>query len=377
VVDCPVGLTLNMKCKELILKNVPSLMVVLIVAILAGGLAGVSMFFYWFNQSMVDTPVFEGLEKGSDLNPGILFASPKKVIVEQNDKITEVANSTKSGLVGIFKIKTPRTKPAPLDQYYQLNRYDGQGLVITSDGWLVSGLDIGKDKNTYIVITQDKQKLVIDQALADPTTNVFYYHVKAKDLPVKTFIDYTSVNSGDMVVAMNWRGETDVAEVLNVRQYNNPIGSTDRYNQRLILNHGLRASSTAAVVSLSGEIVAIPDKNNILVSAIQLQGAVKSLVQSQKINRPKIAIQYINYQDVAEISSLPNDLSSNQGAVILVKNDKAPFLLAGDIITQINGQYLGSNLDLNEVIQGMLPGDSASVIYWRNKEQKTANLQIQ
>jgi S1-C subfamily serine protease len=70
-------------------------------------------------------------------------------------------------------------------------------------------------------------------------------------------------------------------------------------------------------------------------------------------------------------------VASNQGVVILAKNDKAPFLLAGDIITQINGQYLGSNLDLNEVIQGMLPGDSASVIYWRNKEQKTANLQIQ
>ena len=83
-----------------------------------------------------------------DYNGGSLIISgAKKVVVEQNTKVTETINSANSSLVGIF-VKQKYTEDTSLDQgfdldnYYKLNKELGQGLIITSDGWIITNVFI-------------------------------------------------------------------------------------------------------------------------------------------------------------------------------------------------------------------------------------------
>ena len=96
-------------------------------------------------------------------NTNLIINDAKKVVVEQDNKIVETINSAKNSLVGIFPKNLSADKPElnttsfNLSNYYQADQEFGQGLIITSDGWIVTNsqfTSLEAVKN-YVVITED------------------------------------------------------------------------------------------------------------------------------------------------------------------------------------------------------------------------------
>jgi hypothetical protein len=81
------------------------------------------------------------------------------------------------------------------EEYYKLDEDRGQGIIITSDGWILTSafspsvrteLDIA---DNYVVITRDKKIYEIEKIIRETSSNFGF--IKVKD--VKDLNDFTKI----------------------------------------------------------------------------------------------------------------------------------------------------------------------------------------
>ena len=127
-------------------------------------------------------------------------------------------------MVGIFRKKVPleNQEEFNINDYYKLDEERGQGIVITSDGWILTSafspsirteIDI---LTNYVIITNDQKIYEIDDVIRDPLSNFGFIHAKdVKNLNVTKFDESIRISEGYQVVGVNWKGESFASQVLN------------------------------------------------------------------------------------------------------------------------------------------------------------------
>lgn len=330
------------------------------------------------------------LSSGNYRGSSLVISGAKKVVVEQSDKIASTIESSRSSLVGIFKKKTLPEVSSLLyfDQkdFYRVGEEISQGLIITSDGWVIT--DFKPDNLNYVAITSDKRILPIDKVVKDTLTPFYFVHIVASDLPVKGFADISDVRGGDLVLSVDWSGRGEISYISDIRTDNsNPVSSSDYFYKKIKLSDNLSEDFKGLTVfNLSGDVVGLINEEGVE-PITHFDSAIKSLLKSGSVVRTSLGVNYVDLSYLIGSGSIVSEKNGiNNGALVydgangaaVTKGSAADLagIRKGDIITAIDNIEINKKISLSEAVQKFSKGDKIIVVLLRNAEKMEVEVEL-
>ncbi len=379
----------NKKKKKKSNKNEIIIIVVVVILGFLSGIAG-----QIFMGSYLDSPAYK-IPYWSEINliddisgKSLIISGARKIIVEQNVKIDEVIHSSNQSIFGIFRKKQASVdtdnEKFNLDNYYNLKEKRGQGVAITSDGWIMTSAfspNIRSEQeilNDYVIIGKDGKVYEIDKVLRDPTMSFGFIHiVGAKDLNVVEFVDVGETKIGQQILIINWEGESLFTSIISENGPSSKlIKPSDYYDRTFKIANDLPDNFNGGFVfNINGKLISVVNNQGNIKSVDNLYSATKSVLVNGEINRASLGINYINLQDLARVNK-----EQGKGAFIyeIKKNSSAEKagLKEGDIITFVNNIELNKDNELNHVLQNYMAGEKISLTYIRDGEKKQIDVML-
>lgn len=357
---------------------------------LGGGLAGGIMARVYLIDPLFSFLPFGNLDFSNAryAGQGLVISNPKNVIVQQDAKIDETINAVAPSLVGIYKKKpTPAklSKIFTLENYYRINEPNGQGFIISSDGWVVTSLVLAKSYSDYVVMTKDKKIYQIDKAVTDNLTGFNFIHVRARDLPVRKFSEIQEIKEGSLVLSVGWLGLNLISSVSALSESGGLVKSSESFSKKIALNDKLPSESRSSVIfNLAGDALGLVNEAGEIVPASHLGGAIKSIFKNKTSVRPSLGI---NYLDLTRLVETSGKNSSWQKGVMIYKDQKLAAvkknspaeksgLKEGDIIISVDDIELNETNDLADLIQDYLAGETVSLLISRQGVEKEVKVTL-
>lgn len=379
---------------EKVKNNLIVVMLLSVILGLGGGFVGSIVVRSYVIGNDFGLPFFSdiNLSEGGYNGSSLIITGAKKVVVEQNDKIVETIDSARSNLVGIYKknllaIDAREEDDFNLGNYYKIGQEVAEGLIITSDGWIIT--DKKLDSFNYVVITNDKHIYSIDKILYDSLTSFYFLHVPARDFPVKKFVGNNDTRNGEIALIINSAGESIIT---SIKDSNNKeisyLNFSDSFSKNIILADDFSNDFRGlALFNLSGDIIGLQRADGSVEPMSHFGSAIESLLEDDKIKRPSLGINYIDLSRlVGAISTSDGEGSYSKGAVIyystsgvaVVRGSVADIagLQAGDIIIKVDNIIIDEDHDLAETLQSFSVDDNINITFLRDGVEVRVDVQL-
>lgn len=262
----------------------------------------------------------------------------------------------------------------------------GSGLIINSDGTILTNNHVVKDSSKLKVKLHDGSELDAEIIGQDPQTDLAVIRVKSeKTLQAAEFADSDEVEAGQWCIAVgNPLGLEQTVTVGVVSAVGRSgIGATaieDFIQTDASINPG---NSGGPLVNLKGKVIGI---NTLIFNApgsgigFAIPSKMASRIASQiasggRVQRPYIGI---SMQAVSEELAGHFGLKDRDGAVVMQVADGGPAAKSGiramDIIRKIDGKAMKSTNDVQKYILGREVGVEVDIELLRNG--KTENIRV-
>ena len=340
-----------------------------------------------------------------------------RVTINENDgnaisftegSIAEVASKVSPAVVSI--VVETKTKSSGSSDYYrffggggsQTSQAAGTGMIVTSDGYVLTNKHVAEDATKIQVILDDGTTYEdVELVGIDPLNDVAFLKIKdASDLPTVKLGNSKTLTVGQQVVAIgnalgqfqntvtegvvSGIGRTITATSDGYTAYEN---LTDMIQTDAAINSG---NSGGPLINAAGEVIgintAVSDSGNGLGFAIPIssvKGMLKSILNTGTAARAYIGVNYVTLTpDVAKAYGL--DVTS--GAYVYSKSGNpvisgSPAAKAGikngDIITSVNGVKVGSAGTVSSLIGEYAPGDTVQLVVLREGKEITVNIELE
>lgn len=279
-----------------------------------------------------------------------------------------------------------------IDQIYLTREALGQGLVLSSDGWIVTTQAVVFDaKRSYQVAAADGSTHVVQKIVIDPAVPVTYLKIEASNLNATAFAEFNSLAIGQPVVVGTFSTQSVnpaiylrrlvhlSARVINSRA--DLVASADVVPDRYLLDQALPAGTLGApVANLRGEIIGLVGEYTGEARAIipldSLNSVIDMLFSKNEVHRASLGLSYLQ----SEWTELffPADDKLGQGATVMSSAKrvalpaKGPAALAGfregDRIISIGSDRLGLR-SLSALLQQYRPGDRLEFLVARQGKE--------
>jgi S1-C subfamily serine protease len=361
-------------------KNNPAVwLATTLLALAAGGVGG------YFSYSFFMTP---GLSSLNEISPDLMnrtrpiIQEAKKVVVEQNDQIQNVAGTLSNNLLAIVP-KQDKSAANWQKTYYDPSLKVGEALPMTSDGWLLTSFnqlndDLGRSAKNFVIISKDGSVYEIESVVKDSFTNTTFLRIQSRNLPVSKFADTPSGKNGNLLVAASFDGRVN-----NYYQVSSFIGTTstvksaDLRNEEIKLN--AKTDNYLALANLAGEIEAFVSPSGVW-SSRTVNADFAALLKFKQIKRPSLGFDYLDESALTPVKSG----QAGQKSIILYsdtahawpKNGPAQIsgLKSNDRIVSVNGTELTP--DNKDILFSVLPGDTLKLGIKRNDQAVNIDLQV-
>jgi serine protease Do len=332
------------------------------------------------------------------LYPGLVPAEPNadavraeppgiRLLEEIQAVITNLAEEAKPSVVNLFPLPTAgRSREGPGERAPNSSG-SGSGLIIDSDGHIVTNNHVIGDATEIEVRFSDKTKLIAHVVGKDPDTDLALLKVNAgRPLPNARFGDSTSVKVGQWVLAVGNPFGLDRTvtlgvvsgigrENINLSRYENFIQTDASINP---------GNSGGPLFNLHGEVIGI---NTAIINFAQGIGfAIPSNMAKQVIEQLLAKGKVVRGWLGVGIQPLTPDLAKKFGVTesegVLVNEvfEKDPAAAAGikpgDIIVKIDGQAVDSPNKLSRLIGALTPGATARVEVVRDLNRLILNVPL-
>ncbi|WP_246238732.1 S1C family serine protease [Paenibacillus anseongensis] len=297
---------------------------------------------------------------------------------EENDfsytsasRITEVVKKVSPSIVGIIG------KPMSGSQASSDNRFNlahGTGIIVQSDGLIVTNAHVVEDMKQIIVVTSDGKQYAGKTIHLDEESDLAVVQIDAKDLPAATFAKSSNVEVGELVVAIG----TPITFALRNSVTYGVISGTDRSlhsTYRLLqtdaaINPG---NSGGALVNLQGEVIGI---NSLKLSAAGIDGLgfaipsdtvqyiLNQFMKYGKVKRPALGLEV--EESWAAVVGLPTDEPLKVSRVDPNTSAADAGIKEGDVLYSVNNSNVKTLVDLNELLKQYLPGDKVTLTLQSN-----------
>ena len=365
---------------------------------LGSGMVGTLLTRVYVLEDSFKVPLYGEINlSGSQYNgSNLVINNAKKVVVEQDTKVADTIKSAEASIVGIFdKKEIAKNQDANnelnISKYYQSSDRIAQGLIITSDGWILSNFipqelkssqtkDVVSVKvkekviSLFVIITNDNKIYPIDDIIIDNSATHSFLHVKETGFPVKSFVTKNDVTNGKMIVGVNWDKNITLSTILNVKRLNNAlVQSSDDFMEQIILSEDVsKKFDQGFYFDLNGNLVALTDLDGTITPIYSYLSCINCLLNKKAITRPSLGVNYI---DLSKL--ITGDVNKKLAGALIAKDshgisvmkdgvaDKAGFL-AGDIITAINGTPIDEVNDLAQMVSSYPVGTDIIIDFERN-----------
>lgn len=349
---------------------------ILIIAIIIGLLSGAISSLYFFS-----TYGFSATEGGL----GFISKKERASRLGQffDNQITKELNQS---LVGIYLKKQGGSDV--LSQIYLSTELKGQGIVLTSDGWVLTTNEVTKNMTPgQLVVVFEQKAYQVDKLLIDTASEAVFVHIVKNDnrnWPVAKIT--TSPNDllvGQAVLAINSQQEIIPTNIKNLHYSplttaNSHIKSTDIFSTSILIKDELANSYLGApIINLTGEVIGLATQSKagqgtMVIPVSQFDSVIDMALKNNEVKRPSLGINYIDLSQVSGVEKI-GDLTGPQlyrGALVYTIAYNSPAakagLAKGDIILKVDNEQVNHQKSLTDLIQDFKPNTTVKLLILRN-----------
>ncbi len=268
----------------------------------------------------------------------------------------------------------------------------GSGVIIASDGYIVTNNHVVQDANVITVTLNDKREFTAELVGTDASSDLALIKINAVGLPQLSFGNSDQVKVGEWVLAVGNPfnlTSTVTAGIISAKARNlNILGSNSNVESFLQTDAAVNpGNSGGALVNINGELVGInaaiaSNTGSYAGYSFAIPGnVVKKVAEDLKkygeVQRPFLGASF------SEINSkLATDLNLKEIKGIYVNNvdpngsSSESDIKKGDILLSINGIEINSYSILKEFLGQHRPGDKVDATILRNNKEIAKNITL-
>jgi serine protease Do len=264
----------------------------------------------------------------------------------------------------------------------------GSGFFITADGYAVTNNHVVDKAETVEIITDDGKTYTAKVIGTDPRTDLALIKVDGRnDFPYVKLAD-KNPRIGDWVLAVGnpfGLGGTVTAGIVSARGRDIGAGPYDDFIQiDAPVNKG---NSGGPTFDVDGNVLGVntaifsPSGGSVGIAFAIPASTVKSVVAQLK-DKGTVSRGWIGVQIQTVTSEIADSLGLKvpEGALVADPQANGPAakagIVAGDVITAVNGTHVKDAKDLARQIGSLAPGASVKLTVWRKGEEKTFSLAL-
>ncbi len=259
----------------------------------------------------------------------------------------------------------------------------GSGVIVSSDGYILTNNHVVADADKLFVVIGDRQNYPAKVIGTDPQTDVAVVRIDAKDLPAATLGHSDTVSVGQWVIAIGNPFQlmhTVTAGIISAKGRSS-VGLAeyeDFFQTDASINPG---NSGGALADLNGSVVGIntaitsPSGGNIGIGfAIPIDMAKK--VMEALISQGKVVRGFIGItpQDIDENLAKAFSLKSTEGILVGDVIPKSPAdqagIKRGDVILSVNAEKVKNATQLRLIVAELPPGTKVKISLLRQGQAK-------
>ena len=269
----------------------------------------------------------------------------------------------------------------------------GSGVIIASNGYIVTNNHVIDKADKIEVVLEDKRKLQASLVGTDPSTDIALLKVDANNLPTVRYGNSDNIKVGEWVLAVgnpfnlnstvtagiiSAKGRS-VGIVQDVDAQGNNRGIESFLQTDAVVNPG---NSGGALVNLNGDLVGINtaiasrrgsfEGYSFAVPSSIVSKVVDDLLKYGEVQR---AFLGVTMREVDATLAKEKKIKNISGVYIIDFSEnsaaKAAGLEEGDVITKVNDVPVNTSAQLQEQVARYRPGDKIKVTYMRGNDEKT------
>ncbi|MBI4426787.1 MAG: trypsin-like peptidase domain-containing protein [Candidatus Kerfeldbacteria bacterium] len=390
----------------------PTLATIIIVSFLVGGMSGGI-----FGVAATKGGLSNFL--GSPVQRGVSNVNVSTIALQEESATVDVVKKVNPAVVSIIAkkdfSKVFGNQNTPLDDFFGLPFLktpprgiqtigSGTGFIISSDGTIVTNKHVAtiEGADEFVVVMNDQQTFDANVLATDPTNDVAFMKIEAKDLPTVELGDSDSAQVGDTVIAIgNVLGQyrnsvtkgviSGLARTIRAGDGSGQVETLRNVIQTdAAINQG---NSGGPLLNLAGQAIgintAIDREGQLIGFAIPInvpKRDLDSLKKTGKIEQPYLGIRYILINQAIKEA---NDLAVDYGALVVRGDtrdelavipggpaDKAG-LVENDIILEIDGQKITEDHDLAQALSEKTIGQTVTLKVFSKGKEKTVQATLE
>jgi Do/DeqQ family serine protease len=280
----------------------------------------------------------------------------------------------------------PRGNGGGQPQQPQLQRGIGSGVIVNSDGTILTNYHVVEGATEITIELTDKRTFKAKVIGTDEATDLAVLKVEATNLPFLNLGDSDKVRVGDVALAIGdplGIGQTVTLGIISAKSRRTGIG-TGSFEDFLQTDAPInRGNSGGALINVTGELIGINSQIlssgnsggsigiGFAIPSNMAKGVMEQLVKNGKVVRGQLGV---NIQDVTSDIAASVGLNEARGAIVsnVVAGsaaDKAG-VKRGDVITQINGERVEDGNALRNRVAGTQPGTEVTLTVLRDGREQ-------
>ena len=255
----------------------------------------------------------------------------------------------------------------------------GSGIIISADGYIVTNEHVISGATSIKVVLQDDSEYNATLVGSDERTDLAVLKIDATGLTPAEFGNSDQMQIGEQVIAIGNPGGLELAGTVTVgyvSAVNRSITTTNGNTVNCIqtdaaINPG---NSGGALVNTYGQVIGI-NSQKIAATDYEGIGFAISINEAQPIINDLIQYGYVRGRVVMGITMQMIDqtyaaIYGYQPGIGVVSGEagspaEEAGLVAGDIITAIDGQSITTQEELNSLLEQYSPGDTITLTVYR------------
>lgn len=317
-----------------------------------------------------------------------------QTILNEENAIIGVVEKTSDSVVAIGATRKVFNPFDPFSIPRDQNSTIGTGFIVSEKGIVVTNKHVVSDFNTtYTVITKDSKKFEVRKIYRDPVLDLAIVQIDEGGLKPLELGDSSKLKVGQTVVAIgNALGRftntvtTGVVSGLGRRVVaGDPFsGSAESLDDLIQTDAAINpGNSGGPLLNSAGQVIGVnvattEGAQNIgfAIPINSVKKIVDEFIAKGVVSRPYLGIKYrFISKDIAVLNELP------QGAyvqdVLAGSSAEKAGIMAGDIITKIDGKTVNDESIIANIIAGKNVGDKIILNIWRDGVEKSITATLQ
>lgn len=270
----------------------------------------------------------------------------------------------------------------------------GSGVIISSDGYIVTNNHVVKDADEMLVKLNDNRVFKARIIGTDELTDLALVKIEGKDFPTLPIGNSDDLKLGEWVLAVGNPfnlTSTVTAGIVSAKARSLGANSVESFIQTdAAINQG---NSGGALVNQRGELVGI---NAMLYSqtgsysgygfaipTTLMNKVVADLKEFGVVQRAMLGVSgtdVLNYIDSEKAKGNEVDMGTVSGVYIASVEENSTAadagLKKGDVVVSIDGKEISKMAELQEAIFKKRPGDKVKITYMREKKKHSSEVTL-